>query len=79
MKASIGRIVHYVSRPIPGDLPAECRAAIVTEADDAGEIVGLCVFNETVGVFGQSFKRSVANDEEWRATHTWHWPERTES
>jgi hypothetical protein len=75
MKPSVGRIVHYVS---PRNPSGECRAAIVTDADGS-DTVGLCVFNQTVGVFGQSFERAVANDEEWRAAGTWHWPERSES
>ena len=75
MKPSVGRIVHYVSR---GNPSGECRAAIITEADGS-DTVGLIVFNPTVGVSGQRFDRAVANDEEWRAAGTWHWPERVES
>jgi hypothetical protein len=80
MKPSVGRIVHYVARGNPGQLPAggDCRAAIIVEADGS-DVVGVVVFNPTIGVSGQRYDRAVENDEEWRAAGTWHWPERSES
>jgi hypothetical protein len=92
-KPSVGRIVHYVSYGTPGgEYKSECRAAIVTEVNDAptgpsGEYaVGLCVLNPT----GQFFNRTVDYDEGGtghdhagaeipaKSYHggTWHWPER---
>jgi len=89
---SVGRIVHYVSYGTPGgEYKSECRAAIITEIDDAeqkddGTCVGLCVLNPT----GQFFNRHVCqHDGDVGHDHTgaeiparsynggtWHWPER---
>lgn len=72
-KPSVGRIVHYVAYGTPaGEFPAGvCRAAVVTEVDTGGLVIGICVLNPT----GQFFNRGIA----YSADHkpgTWHWPER---
>lgn len=86
---SVGRIVHYVSYGTPGgEYQSECRAAIITEADDPNGAnadllrVGLVVLNPT----GQFFHPLAAGG--CRYEHpdngpggkarggTWHWPER---
>lgn len=73
MKPSVGRVVHYKSYGTPGgEYGAECRAAIVTEAE--GETIGLFVANPT-GLF---LNQNVAHDEDGKAGGTWHWPERVE-
>lgn len=72
MKASIGRIVHYV-----GESPFH-RAAVVTEVHTQGVAasigaVSLAVFEPT----GLVFTPHVPYDD--RAfPGTWHWPERSE-
>ena len=73
-RVSVGRIVHYVAYGTPGgEFPAGvCRAAVVTEVDETGEYVGLCVLNPT----GQYFNRRIWHDEQAKAPGTWHWPER---
>lgn len=78
---SVGRIVHYTSHGTPGgEYGKECRAAIVTEIDEDGE-VGLCVLNPS----GQFFRREVPAEHledkiepgpAGRSGGTWHWPER---
>lgn len=59
-KATVGRIVHYVSYGTPGgEFKQEHRAAIVTEVPEGvanPQTVGLCVLNPT-GVF---FNRTVS-------------------
>lgn len=76
MKASIGRIVHYVSYGTPGgEFPSVCRAAIVTETFPGdGSVVSLAVLNPS----GMFFNVGVALDEETKAGGSWHWPEREE-
>ena len=73
---SVGRVVHYVSYGTPGgEYPSVCRAAIVTEVEDAGEpdpTVGLAVLNPE----GMFFNREVEQDEDGHRGGTWHWPER---
>ena len=72
MKASIGRIVHYVSYGTPGgEYTSECRAAVVTEVDTS-DTVGLAVLNPT----GMFFNRTIVHDEADHRGGTWHWPER---
>lgn len=83
---TIGRIVHYVAYGSPnGEYPAgECRAAVITEVEDADKWeaddvpssawnhnVGLCVFSPT----GFHFPRTVPRDQETKKPETWHWPE----
>jgi hypothetical protein len=74
---AIGSIVHYTSYGTPGgEYGKECRAAIVTEVEEA-HAVGLCVLNPT-GLF---LNRGVIFDDDdlpqERKGGTWHWPERT--
>lgn len=71
---SIGHIVHYESYGTPrGEYKSECRAAIVTEVDDAElGVVGLCVLNPT-GLF---LNLHVKQDEHNHSGGSWHWPER---
>ena len=66
MKATAGRIVHYVLAT------GECQAAIVTGRSPSGE--------ETMTVFGPYgitiLSRGVQHDEDGKVPGTWHWPER---
>lgn len=88
MKASVGRIVHYVpwGSPVRPDgsqaFPSgQCRAATVTEVPEEGtaaynhECVGLCVTNPTGLFFHPLTNGGVPYSEECRPG-TWHWPER---
>jgi len=83
---SVGRWVHYVSAgSADGKYPATCRAALVTEVQDAtvtdGEPqqqkVGLMVANPT-GVHFRPLADGGAeyDDASEPAPMTWHWPER---
>lgn len=79
MKASAGRIVHYVSYGTPGgEFGSRCRAAIVTEVDpvDPGRI-GLCALNPT-GLFFHSLGDGGCAHDVALIGGTWHWPERVE-
>lgn len=81
---SVSRMVHYVAYGTPGgEFPAGvCRAAVITEINDAmiaegaqfpfdgAGRVGLCVLNPT-GVF---LNRGVPYDPN-KAPGSWHWPE----
>ena len=82
---TVGRIVHYVSYGTPGgEYKSTCRAAVVTEVDQADpELVGLAVLNPG-GLF---FNRGIPQDElvlpdpdrrPVRRGGTWHWPERVD-
>ena len=81
MKPSIGRIVHYVSYGTPGgEYASQCRAAVVTELDQAdAERVGLCVLNPTGQFFHSLASGGCVRDAHDHAGGTWHWPEREES
>lgn len=84
-RPSVGRMVHYVAYGTPGgEFPAGvCRAAIVTEINDAmiaegaqfpfdgAGRIGILVMNPT-GLF---FNRGIPYDE-GKAPGSWHWPER---
>jgi hypothetical protein len=82
LKASVGRIVHYVSYGTPGgEYPSVCRAAVITavvapeELDEGHQfpaIVHLCVLNPE-GLF---FNQYVHQNETTKQGGTWHWPER---
>lgn len=75
-KASVGRIVHYVSYGTPnGEYASQCRAAIITEVDGESFQVGLAVLNPT-GLF---FRQGVMADFTENQGGTWHWPERVSS
>jgi hypothetical protein len=70
---SVGRIVHYVSYGTPGgEYTSQCRAAIVTAADDE-EVISLCVLNPTGLFFNEDCDHDESPD---RIGGTWHWPER---
>lgn len=92
MKPTVGRTVHYVSYGTArGEYLSECRAAIVTEVDDAaGMTVGLAVLNPT-GLFfhpvkdGYGCPYNEGGVPDRTRPHlraypggTWHWPERVE-
>jgi hypothetical protein len=75
MQPSIGRIVHYRSYGTPkGEYESTCRAAIVTQVNDAEGSIGLCAINPT-GLF---FHEACPQDESNTQGGTWHWPERVE-
>lgn len=73
---TVGRIVHYRSYGTPGgEYSPQCRAAIVSEVNDAGE-VGLVVFNP-LGVFHHPIAHEngpCPQDEARESGGTWHWP-----
>ena len=70
-KATVGRIVHYVSYGTPGgEFKPECRAAIVAGAEDFGGRAALAVLNPT----GMFF--NTCGHDEGKSGGTWHWPER---
>ena len=82
-KASVGRIVHYVSYGTPGgEYTSQCRAAVVTEVIEGTDAVGLAVLNPT----GMFFNSPIAYDPGHAGQTprhpmvylggTWHWPER---
>lgn len=67
---TIGRIVHYVSYGSKdGRYESTCRAALVTETRESGEL-GLAVLNPT-GLF---FDRQIRQSEDEHTGGTWHWP-----
>lgn len=69
MDASVGRVVHYV------DELGECRAACVTEVDEADpRRVGLAVLRPTSARFLPLAEGGVTYDELGVADATWHWP-----
>lgn len=80
MRPSVGRVVHYVSYGTPnGEFTPQCRAADITEVNEAGE-VGLLVKNPD-GVFLHPIGHRngpCPHDEEHKAGGSWHWPERVE-
>lgn len=80
---SVGRIVHYVSHgtPVRSDgsqaFPPTCRAAIVTEVDDADPgRVGLAVLNPTGQFFHSLGAGGSVHAEGAHVGGSWHWPER---
>lgn len=70
---SVGRVVHYTAYGTPGgEYKPACRAAVITEVEDAGDpesLVGLAVLNPT----GMFFNQHVPFGE---GGGRWHWPER---
>lgn len=71
-KPSVGRMVHYQAYGSPnGEHKSLPRAAIITEVEDDGETVGLCVLNPT----GQYFNRGTKFSHEPKPGH-WNWPPR---
>ena len=80
---SVGRIVHYVSHgtPIREDgtqaFTAKCRAAIVSEVDEAEAFrVGLVVLNPTGHFFHALDSGGCMADFTENQGGTWHWPAR---
>lgn len=83
---SVARMVHYVSAGSKnGEFPSTCRAAVITEVQDASvtdgepqqQKVGLVALNPT-GFFFHSIADGgcVYDDAAEPAPMTWHWPER---
>lgn len=74
MKPTVGRAVHYQSYGTPGGeykpLP---RAATVTEVDEDGETVGLCIMNPT-GLFFTQHVKHAPDDKP--TPGCWTWPPR---
>jgi len=74
---SVGRIVHYMSYGTPGgEFKPECRAAIVTAADNVSMIIDLCVLNPTGMFFNQNVRHGEGSCGVKTDGGTWHWPER---
>lgn len=72
-EASVGRIVHYVSRgSADGEFPATCRAAIVTSVAKVGDAVSLAV----ISPIGLMFDDDIQYDDDEQLPGSWHWPER---
>lgn len=71
MKATPGRIVHYV--PLTAVAP-ECQAAMVTGEAADGEVT-LTVFRPHGFTF---LTQGARQDETEKSGGTWHWPEREE-
>ena len=86
MQPSVGRNVHYVSRgSADGRFPKACRAATVTEVDEADTQpgrVGLMVTNPSGLFFYPLADGGVQQGPRCEfidhpsAGGTWHWPER---
>lgn len=83
MKPTVGRIVHYVSHgtPVREDgtqaFAPQCRAAIVTEVDEAeSHRVGLTVLNPSGMFFHPLSSGGCMADFSENQGGTWHWPER---
>lgn len=72
MRATAGRIVHYVPDAPVVLVPDECQPAIVTGYSPSGE--------ETLTVFGPYgitiLSQGVQQDEHLKSPGSWHWPER---
>lgn len=69
---SVGRIVHYQSYGTPkGEYKPLARAAVVTEVDEDGSTVGLCVLNPTGQFFNQHVPFSPTPEPGY-----WNWPPR---
>lgn len=78
MKATVGRIVHYVSYGTPGgEYPSVCRAAVVS-AEGADNRASLVVLNPT-GMFFNEGVPYAPEDEGALVGGTWHWPERVDA
>jgi hypothetical protein len=72
---SIGAVVHYTSYGTPGgEYGKECRAAIVTEVEDA-HTVGLCVLNPTGLFLNQGVVFDDDDDPSQRKGGSWHFAE----
>jgi len=89
-RPAIGRWVHYVARgSADGAFAPACRAAMVTEVDDNGDLVGLLVANPTglffhplaaggcahhAGDVGPTHNGDTITDLSYPGG-TWHWPD----
>lgn len=76
-RASVGRIVHYVSYGTRGgEFRSKCRAAIVADVDvpgpDGDQNIALAVLNPS----GLVFDTVPYADSDRLTGGTWHWPER---
>jgi len=73
---SVGRIVHYVSYGTPGgEYMSECRAAIITEVVQDGNVtlIHVAVLNPTGMFFNGPLPLRPSDDHQGG---TWHWPEK---
>jgi hypothetical protein len=71
-KPSICRLVHYVVRS-----NGRHRPAIIVECTPGDPyMLNLHVFTDPTHDNVVPFQRNVMQDEEEKAPHTWHWPER---
>jgi hypothetical protein len=76
---SVGDGVHYVARgSADGRFLKTCRAALVTEVDVDGVIVGLCAVNPTGFFFHPLSDGGCTYEANAGTGGTWHWPERAE-
>ena len=77
-KASVGRIVHYVSRQTDDGVAGVCQAAIVTRVQPDGTTVGLAILAPTLLTFAHGVKYEPVTEGPpvHRKPGTWHWPER---
>lgn len=74
MKPTVGRCVHYQSYGTPkGEYASQPRAATVTEVDENGENVGLCIMNPT-GLFFTQHVPHAPGDKP--TPGHWNWPPR---
>lgn len=74
MKPTLGRIVHYVPRPLQPDQKPRELAAIVTAAHGE-DMIDLYAFEPWPGGLRSFGKVRHAEDKQ---PGTWHWPEREE-
>lgn len=73
-KPSVARSVHYMGHTARG---VECMAAIVTQVSiGAADKVGLYVLDPRGPHMIALESGGVQQDEDSKAPHTWHWPER---
>jgi hypothetical protein len=91
LKASVGRIVHYVSLgSADGRYTPMCRAAVVTQiAPGNPDLVGLAVINPAGVFFDVAVQYEPGEEGDEQPAHrcctpdwvypggTWHWPART--
>lgn len=71
MRATPGRIVHYVPLSLLAASPSGCQAAIVTAEAAGGEVMLTVLTPESIVIGLQ-----VRQDETEKSGGTWHWPER---
>lgn len=72
LRATVGRVVHYVSYGTPGgEYLSVCRAAVVAEATSLPDGTCTVVVLNPKGIF---FDEVAYSDQ--REPGSWHWPER---